>query len=205
MTTKLDYDTLNEEYFYEMADRILNGVYLKVNKKKFRIIEIEFYLKCNGHSDPCTHGDPDQLLMNTFYFHKFKTGTYKAGTFKGMDLTFGSETDNAYFGILIRSIQDMKSGQITEGPCNTVDKILGEYKCASIMDFTKGNSLNIYNNDKDFVIVPTNKLNSLEIFAGPRIGLSKEKYPVHWNKPYRFVTNRDKIKKAKTSLILIEV
>jgi len=205
MTTKLNYDTLNDEYFYDAADVILNGVYLNVNKTKYRIIEIEFYLKCKGHNDPCTHGDPDQLLMHTFYFHKFKTGTYKAGTFKGMDLTFGSVKEKAYFGILVRSILNIKTGQIIEGPCNVVNKILSEYACESIMDFTNGENLNIFDNDKNFIIVPTEKLIRHKIAAGPRIGLNKEKYPDHWNKNYRFVINKEKIKKGKTSLVYVEV
>jgi hypothetical protein len=206
MTTILNYDTLNENYFYDMANVILNEVFLKINSKKFRIIEIEFYLKCNGHDDPCTHGNPDQMLMHTFYFHKFiTTGTYKAGTFKGMDLTFGSKSDKAYFGILIRSIQNMKTEQIIEGPCNVVNKILEEYNCDNIMDFTQGKNLNIFKNKKDFVLVPTDKLEVLDIACGPRIGLNEEKFPHHWNKNYRFVTNKDKIKKGKKSLIYIEV
>jgi hypothetical protein len=197
--TELNYNSLNEEYFGGIANVILNGCFLKVNKTKYRIIEIEFYLKCKAHTDPYTHGDPDQLLMHTFYFHKYKTGTYKSGTFKGMDLTFGSENEHAYFGILVRSIQNIKTGQIIEGPCNTVNKILAEYKCDSIMEFTNGNNLNIFENDHDFILVPTENLEQLPIAIGPRIGLGV-KYPEYRLKNYRFVTNKEKIKKNKKSL-----
>ena len=35
------------------------------------------------------------------YFHKFKNGSYKEGTFKGMDISLGNSDKNIYFGILI--------------------------------------------------------------------------------------------------------
>ncbi|XWV25561.1 hypothetical protein QJ856_gp0193 [Tupanvirus deep ocean] len=202
--TELDFNSIDEEYFYDIANIILNGCYLLVKKTKFRIMEIEFYLKCKSHNDPYTHCDPDQLLMHTFYFHKFKTGTYKAGTFKGMDLTFGSEKDNAYFGILVRCIQNIKTGDIIEGPCNVVNRILKEYKCNSIMEFTGGENMDIFENDKDFVLVPTDELENLQIAAGPRIGLGPQ-YPEFKLRRYRFVINKDKIKKGKTSLVYLEV
>ena len=199
--TELDYDSLDEQYFFDIANVILNNCYLEVNKTNYRIIEIEFYLKCNGHPDTYTHCDPDQLLMHTFYFHKFKTGTYKAGTFKGMDLTFGDEGENAYFGILVRSIQNITTKQITEGPCNVVNKILSEYKCDSLMNFTAGNSLDLFENNHNFLLIPNANLEQLPIAVGPRIGLGPS-YPEYRMRNYRFVTNKDKIKKQKSTLVL---
>ena len=200
--TKLNYDDLDNSYFTSIANILLNECYLSVNGKKYRLMEIEFYLKCNGHTDPYTHGDPDQLLMNTFYFHKFKTNTYKGGTFKGMDLTFGNADENAYFGILIRSIEDTATGLIIEGPCNVVNKILQEYGCDSIINFTKGKNLNIFSNKKNFVIKLSNGLQQKEIYWGPRIGLSA-KFPEFQKRHYRYVADKNKIKKQKTSLVEI--
>ena len=202
--TKFNYDTLNASYFPSIADMLINQFYLSINGEKFRLIEIEFYLNCQGHRDTYTHGDQDQLLMNTFYFHKFKTGTYKAGTFKGMDLTFGDADENAYFGILIRAVEDMATGNIIEGPCKCVDKILSLYNCDSIMTFTKGKSLNIFNNKHNFVLKKSDTLPKYEIFYGPRIGLSAT-YPNYHLRPYRFVGGKDKIKKKKTSLVKMDV
>ena len=200
--TQLDYDTLNDSYFTDMANILLNECYLLVDGKKFRLVEIEFYLNCNGHPDPYTHDDPNQLLMHTFYFHKFKTGTYKSGTFKGMDLTFGNEEESAYFGILIRAIKDMVSGTIIEGPCNVVNKILNIYNCDSIMDFTQGENLDIFENRTGLCLVLCEDLIQEEIFWGPRIGLSA-KFPEYHKKYYRYVADKSKIKKQKTSLVKI--
>ncbi len=199
METKLDYDTLDEDYFPDIANVLLNHCYLKVGRKKFRLAEIEFYLKTNLHNDPYVHCDPDQLLMHTFYFHKFKTGTYKSGTFKGLDLTFGSVDDNAYFGILIRSIMNIKTGCITEGPCNTVNKILLELGHESIIELTDGQNLDIFENDKKLSLVRSMKLSPKEIYCGPRIGLSA-KYPDFQARNYRFVIYPEKIKKQKKTL-----
>ena len=199
---EFDYDDLDESYFLGIANVLLNKYYLRVNKSKYRLIEIEFYLKCNGHSDPYTHCDPDQLLMRSFYFHKFKTGTYKAGTFKGLDLTFGDANTDSYFGILIRSVQKISknSDNIIEGPCNTVNAFLKEYDCSSIMEFTKGKNLNIFSNKHNFVLVKDKTLEERQIWMGPRIGLSN-KYPDYQNSNYRFVSDKSKIKKRKTSLV----
>lgn len=201
--TNLFYDELNDEYFLQIADILLNHCCLTVNKTKYRLMEIEFYLKCEAHPDPYTHCDPDQLLMHTFYFHKFKTGTYKAGTFKGMDITFGDHNANAYFGILIRTIENITTGEVIEGPCNVVNRILTEYEEPDLISFTNGQILNIFENDKNFILGISKNLNKREIFYGPRIGLSS-KFMEYHKKLYRFVSNKDKIKKKKTTLVKAE-
>ena len=95
---ELDFDILSDNEFSEIADILLNKSYLMINGNKYRLIEIEFYLHNDNHLDTYVHCDADQLLYKKFYFHKFKTGTYKAGTFKGLDITLGDENSNAYLG-----------------------------------------------------------------------------------------------------------
>lgn len=200
--TELDYDILDEGYFSSMANRLLNECYLLINKRKYRLVEIEFYLKSDHHPDPYAHCNEDQLIMHAFYFHRFKNGTYKAGNYKGLDLSFGDAETNSFFGILIRAIQDIKTSTITEGPCNCVNKILAAYDCASIMEFTGGENLNIFENKHNFKLVPTNSLKKEVIAAGPRIGLS-DKYPDYQKRSYRFVIYKNRIKKQKTTLVEI--
>lgn len=200
--TKLNYDTLDDRYFYAMADRLLNECYLLVNGKKFRLAEIEFYLKTVHHPDDYAHCNPDQLVMHAFYFHRFKNGTYKNGNYRGLDLSFGDADANAFFGILIRAICDIKTGAITEGPCNVVNRILAEYGYDNIMDFTNGENLNIFENHHDFLLVPCETLIRHRIYHGPRIGLS-DKYPEYQMRKYRFVIYRNRIKKQKSKLVEI--
>lgn len=197
----LDFNKLNKKHFKSIADHLLNHCYLLANKSAFRLVEIEFYLKCDSHSDPYTHCLEDQQKLHTFYFHKFKNGTYKSGTFKGMDLVFGSKEDNAYFGILVRSVQDMQTGEIIQGPCNAVNRLLKECKKESIMDLTKGRSIHLFNN-KNLKLVESDDLEKIPMARGPRIGLS-DKYPEYQNRNYRYVIHHQSIKKAKKSLQLI--
>ncbi|AGF84924.1 hypothetical protein QJ854_gp858 [Moumouvirus goulette] len=196
----LTHDEFDEECFSILADKLFNHSYLLVNGSKWRLIEIEFYLRNKKHPDPYVHCDPDQLLDHTFYFHKFKTGTYKSGTFKGMDITLGSSKCDTYFGILVRSVQRIKTGEMVEGPCNTVNKILSKYNLENIKDLTDYENLDIFNNGHKFHLKFSKNLDKEKIFAGPRIGLSN-KFPEWQNKAYRFAIRPHLIKKKKTSLI----
>lgn len=199
----LDYQDLDEHYFDSIADIILNRRLLIVKNKKFRLTEIEMYLRNNNHNDEYVHCIDDQLNYKTFYFHKFKTGTYKSGTFKGMDLTFGDKDTNTYFGILIRSIKDCETNEIIEGPCNCVNRILKEYGMDSISQFTENKTLNILKNKHNF-IVKREIFDKEDIYKGPRIGLG-DKYPEFKLRPYRYVIFKNSIKKQRKTLnILVE-
>ena len=55
--------------------------------------------------------------------------SFKAGSYKGMDLSFGSMASNSEMGnisggILIRSILNTHTNQYIEGPCLTLSEIL---------------------------------------------------------------------------------
>ncbi|ANB50284.1 hypothetical protein [Powai lake megavirus] len=198
-----EHDYLNESEFNNLADYFLNKCYLVINGTKWRLIEIEFYLYNKNHSDPYVHCDNDQLLNNTFYFHRFKNGTYKSGTFKGMDITLGCSKIGAYFGILIRSIQRVSTGEVIEGPCNTVNKILSKFGFTKITELTGNKNLNIFDKKQKLYLKPTNSLIKQTIYYGPRIGLS-DKYLEWRDKYYRYVVHKNMIKKKKTSLVEVK-
>jgi len=182
--------------FIKIANKLLNNTILKINGNNFRIAEIEFYLRSIDHPDDYTHQDEDQLKYGTWYFHKYKTGTYKSGTYKGFDLTIGDETEKRYCGILIRSLYDIENNIMIEGPCKCVNKILELYNCKTISEFTNNLSLDVLTNDRSFVIT-YNKFDKKEIYYGPRIGLS-DKYPDYKIRLYRFALIG--IKKSKKTL-----
>jgi hypothetical protein len=188
---KIDYDILDETHFDYMANTLLNKYILVINKREYRIIEIEFYLHSDNHPDDYVHRHPDQLSSNMFYFHKFKSGSYKGGTFKGHDLCFGDE--NTYFGILIRSIYDIANDTVIEGPCNTVNRILSEYNYDSVREFV-GDGLGILGNDRGYVLKRNRDLVKKKIYVGSRIGLS-DKFPEYQNRKYRYVIYKSRIKK----------
>jgi 3-methyladenine DNA glycosylase Mpg len=181
--------------FNYLADKILNYTVLMINGKIHRICEIEFYLNCTEHPDLYVHSHIDQTNKGTWYFHRYNNGTYKSGTYKGLDIVLGDK--NIYFGILIRSIYDVENKIFIEGPCKTVNHILSLYNLSTIDMLTNGKSLNILNNDKGLVLVEGNPTELEKIKIGPRIGLS-DKYPEYKNKKYRYVIGN--VKKDKKSL-----
>lgn len=201
-TLELDYKTLDETNFEDIANQLLNESYLKINNIKYRLIEIEFYLRNHQHPDMYVHANAEQLLAYKYYFHKFATGTYKAGTFKGMDIVFGDADSNTYFGILIRAILNTETDVLIEGPCNVVNHILNAYEYNAIMDLTKNKSVRIRKNSNDFVLKSTSKFDLECMYRGPRIGLSGDKKYV--TDPYRYCILQNRIKKQKTKLLLIE-
>lgn len=189
---------IKQEKFNKIANLLLNKTILKVNKKKFRICEIEIYLKDKKHNDEYTHCNKDQSKFGKWYFHKTHKNNYKGGTFKGMDLTLGDKTTKRYCGILIRSIYDIKKKELIEGPCKCVDKILALYSKDKIIDFTNSKLLSSVDNNHQFHLVDKD-LEREAIYKGERIGLS-EKYPKFQKQKLRYLIYKDKIKKGKKSL-----
>ena len=197
--------------FKEIANHLLNSVLLILQpsregeKAEFRLTEIEFYLFSETHPDPYTHRSLEQKTENRFYFHKFGNGTFKAGTWKGLDLCFGRDS---FFGVLIRSLTELKTGKIIEGPCLSVNRILSHFDFENVSDFVS----KVFDGDLDFDVYDESKLMHLRkvthlphevLFSGPRIGLSN-KFPDYKDLPYRFCICRDKIKKNRKTLKAIE-
>ena len=187
--------------FLNLAHKLLNETVLIVDKKHvFRFVEVEFYLCSKQHPDEYTHKSDRQKTWGNWYFHTFANGSFKGGTFKGLDLTLGNNKD-VYFGILIRSIQDLKTREIIEGPCKCVNRILEIYGCEKVGDFIeKSTILNVVNNKKGLVIRDYDKLINLPMYYGKRIGLS-DKYPEYQDQRYRFLIFKEKIKKQKKDLV----
>lgn len=184
--------------FQQIADRILNYTLLMIDNNPHRICEIEFYLNCTEHRDLYVHGHDDQTKTGTWYFHRFNNGTYKNGTFKGLDIVFGSS--NIFGAVLIRSIANLNDKKLIEGPCNTVNHILNLTGFDNILSFTENQSLNVLNNKHGLILIEGNPVKLEPISYGPRIGLSN-KYPEYQNKKYRFVIGP--VKKEKKKLLLL--
>ena len=114
--------------FNQIADKLMNYYKLKTpDGMEYRICEIEFYFKDDGaHNDTFTHCDPTQQTCGKWYMHRLNPKnrmSFKGGTYKGMDLSFGGEGNHG--GILIRAVQSL-TNPVTyiEGPCNTLSMIL---------------------------------------------------------------------------------
>lgn len=183
--------------FTQIANTILNGYCLQIGNVPHRICEIEFYLRNDKHLDLYTHSHDEQQMYGTWYFHRHTNGTYKGGTFKGLDFTLGCRGSS--FSVLIRSITDGTT--MIEGPCNVVNYILKTLGMTSIMNLTVGGVLDCFSPVSGFYLFPfvTSKQ---PIYAGKRVGLS-DKYPDYRDRMYRFLIFKDHIKKQKTGLQLM--
>ena len=104
--------------FSEYANKLMNEYCLKVDDKKYNLIEIEFYFyDKENHPDPYIYCNEKQKECGEFYFHG-----------SGMDITFGNGI--CYGGILIRSIMN-EEGQYINGSlklleelfCDEIDKL----------------------------------------------------------------------------------
>ncbi|KAG9218515.1 hypothetical protein CCMSSC00406_0008868 [Pleurotus cornucopiae] len=104
--------------FDRIAKALLQEYHIELTNEEgttheYNILELEFYLKADGHGDPFTHGSEEQKISGNWYFHRAPrrsanpdhsatslTG-YRGGTRKGLDLTIGkppvSATTSPYF------------------------------------------------------------------------------------------------------------
>ena len=107
-----------QDVFSKYANKLMNEYCLKVDDKKYNLIEIEFYFyDKENHPDPYIYCNEKQKECGEFYFHG-----------SGMDITFGNGI--CYGGILIRSIMN-EEGQYINGSlklleelfCDEIDKL----------------------------------------------------------------------------------
>lgn len=171
------------QVFEKIANTLLNKVYICTPKNKYIIGELEFYLHNNKHSDPFVHCDENQSNPSNWYFHKLFGKGFKEGTYKGVDITFGTlaKQNKSYGGILLRSIQNVNTGKVTEGSCSVVNKFLEDNgNIKSVKNFVKlfnGNMSVVYSGtttNLPLYLLEAKNINKV-IYTGPRVGLTLKK------------------------------
>ena len=190
------------EYFRTLACDIINNSQIQVAGVNLDIAELEIYYHTKDHPDPYVHQHLDQLTHNCWYFHK-QSRSYRGGTFKGLDMTFGDTKSHG--GILIRSV--VHNGNLIEGPCKTVNLILtllGIERIEQLVPFD--GPLLATNSDILKLVVRAEPTSTKTIVSGPRVGLSRKEERFGWRYlmiGYRFVDISYAIKKYKFMLNLI--
>lgn len=186
--------------FKIMAEEILNKFELYIKDKIYNIEEIEIYFRSSEHDDVYVHCSDNQLTKGEWYFHKFKSGAYKGGTYKGLDMTFGDENKKEYGGILIRSISS--DDDFITGPSNVVTHIMSKIGKDSVSDTVKSlDTMEINNKKNPFHIkYDISKEKTKTVFSGPRVGLSFRSLEYTFIE-YRFLTNPHKIPKYRSTII----
>lgn len=208
-----------ETLFFDYMLKSMEGNY-------FQIVELEFYICHSSHLDLYVHRGSRQKKYGRWYFHRAGNSwdmpnmsherpltQFRSGSRKGLDVTFGNET--TFAGVLIRSIRDIKTDEVTEGPCLTVEKLL---HIPATQRFSK-----IFNKRAESVEVQGAFGNPIvglypayfereNILQGPRVNLNpfpknqhKFDYQRFCTVTYRFAIASASIKKLKNTLIPVKI
>jgi hypothetical protein len=215
-----------EQRMRQMADYLMNNVALFINggKLRCRIAEIEFYLttKDTSHKDPFSHCHPLQLRKGQWYFHqstdKINDQNYRESTYKGLDITFGSDTTH-YGGILIRSLEELNLKNDTrksfvDGPSLCVDFIITKAGANSIHDLVHkfpSETLSVDFPSEGYekypiYLAPCTFEKKLPLYKSTRVGLSlrqiteQEARVKYIMRPYRFFIQPTQTKKGKNQM-----
>ena len=193
-----------EGWLHSIANLLLNGVRLHAGDEPHRLIEVEAYYHSEDHPDAFAHCDPIQLEQGRWYFHKTR-GTYRSGSFKGLDISFGD--GKAHGGFLLRGLEK-PDGEIVDGPSLLVDHLLKKCKKPDIatLDLVIGDRP-AWEKESPLRLEAI-ATESRTIHTCARVGLSLKKLkptPPHAKfllKRYRFLTEPQGTAKGKVLLVL---
>lgn len=194
-----------QSVFEKIATEMFHNYTFMINGEPHRFTEVEFYLNGGNHPDDFAHDDPIQKQTGSFYFHKMN-GKYKAGSFKGMDVTFAK--DGYFGGILIRGIQKLSAPRvIVDGPSLVVDHILKTCGAESVVDLvSKMNGLAVCDQSNIIHVAPAGKFGSRPVFSSARVGLTLKDFSRdranYICRFYRFFTHPKDTKKGKPLMVL---
>lgn len=147
-----------------------------------------------------------RLLRARRYWHMTGNG-YKGGSYKGLDISFGGPL--FYGGVLIRAVENLRTGEAVVGPCRVADHVLALLKSPSIAAFVERNGVR-YDTGELVLERRPGLLARREVHSSARVGLSlKAKKPTdatqplrYWGRSLRFMTNPERLKNHPVLLAL---
>lgn len=192
-------------WFEQIADCLLNRTHVYIGGEPHRFVEIEFYYRNKElHDDPSVHCDPLQKSCGNWYFHRFG-GTYREGSFKGVDITFGEE--DCFGGVLIRGIEK-PNGEVVDGPSLCVDYLLAQSQTERVADLDeKVVGAKVWDNTKP-IYIQKSTIDTRKLHTCGRVGLTlkyaskaaqMQKFIMS---SYRYLTTPRKTKKGRVYTIL---
>lgn len=194
-----------QEWFDRIADVLLNGALLMVGREPHRLAEIEVYYWSEAHPDPFTHRDPIQFHTGFWYFHRTR-GTYRGGSFKGLDLTFGDGPTSG--GVLIRGMETA-DGALIDGPSLGVDHLLDATGADTVAALDRAiNNRLIWEDGNPLLLRQTDALERRPLVRSPRVGLllkrvrSREDSTRFVMRSYRYLSDPQRTKKGKVHMVL---
>lgn len=191
-------------HFSALADVLLQQMELIIAGVPHRLLEIEFYYHGREHRDPFAHCDPLQKTSGRWYFHRDQ-GTYRGGSFKGLDISFGPP--DVFGGILLRSLEQ-PDGTVINGCSLLVDSLLNTTRCTYIADLDQQiDQRSVWDETSPLFLRQNLSLNPKDMYKTARVGLTLKRvrqFPdmdMYVMKPYRFLLD-PAIKKGKVYTIL---
>lgn len=202
-------DRLDDEavasWFGAASEQLLNGTQLLVGREPHRFVEVEFYYHAPDHPDPFTHRDPVQFECGRWYFHRTR-GQYRGGSFKGLDLTFGS--GGASGGVLIRGLET-PDGRLIDGPSLCVDHLLDCTAAAAVGALDRAIGARVaWDATNPLWLAEASGEGPRPVYRTARVGLSLKRSPKSPEpprfvlRPYRYLTEPRRTAKGKLHLVL---
>lgn len=194
---------VDQAWFDDVSAFLLGDVALIAGDRSHRLVEIEFYYNGGDHPDPFAHCDPVQQTHRRWYFHRDE-GSYRGGSFKGLDITFG---EGAFGGILIRSLR-ADDGTIINGCSLCVDHLLRCTQKASVAELDGDIGDRTIDDTTSPLHLAANAAAPPNIWKTARVGLTlKRAYkfpemPRYIMRPYRYLTEARPIKKGRVHHVI---
>lgn len=173
--------------FRRIASSLMNDNVMLVGENYYRFTSLEFYyFEKDSHADVYSHQHKNQTTSGQWYFHG-----------SGLDITFGNK--DAFGGILIRGIKNLKEKTYINGPILCVQELF--------------NNLGAVNNDEklSFYIaeIPWDRMGSLieeqKVYYSRRVGLNpkidQSENAKFYNGLYRFFINPKQTQKDKGNIV----
>jgi len=200
----LDAPGVVDSWFHDIATHLLGACRLRAGDSACRLVEIEFYYDSREHPDPFAHRQPEQASSGGWYFHR-SGGSYRGGSFKGVDLTFGHA--GAHGGILIRSLETPER-RLVVGPSLCVDHLLvatGSSSVAALASAIGGRRATDPESPLQLVDGSNGQVDA-RLFRSARVGLSLKRHSDaiavdRLSRPYRFLTEPRRVTKGRPELI----
>ena len=204
-----------------------------VTVKSYRIVELEYYYSSPEHPDPYVHLDSHQSHWMCWYFHRQNGKSYKGGTYKGLDITIGDigspiestksshsrskDVGGGAGGLLIRSIVNIETGEVIQGPCKVVNELLTSHNSTSLsvhelvgelQNAALSDSLPVPIASQDRLTFQRIKSNGEKILCSPRVGLTFRRVTPLVGKeylmaPYRYTYSKIDFKANKSLLTIL--
>ena len=197
--------------FERIAEFLLDRCTLFIAGIPHRLTEIEAYYRGGSHQDVYPHCDELQKTHAHWYFHR-SGDSYRSGTYKGLDITFGG--DDSFGGFLIRGMVSLAPPtDFLDGPCLCVDRILKLNHCASIAEFVEREGTTeattaaaaAATTTRGLYIALAEKPHGVRLYKSARVGLTLKGYTEEKEKfimrNYRYLTNPRDTKKGKQLLV----